>query len=69
MKSTKRKADIAEKIDAYLQDETAEPLKLLLYKREVRQFQTIYPQVEITMGDHLNNTDLIICSIKRIEDK
>lgn len=53
------------KINEFLEDTSQESIMLPLYAREIRHLEYQFPQITITKGDVINQSDLWRCTIRR----
>lgn len=68
MRNSPRRAQITEKIEAFIECEEADHLALTLYPRDIKFFVEAYPQLTFEKGEHVNNTDRVICIIRKKDD-
>ena len=65
MRHTRRREQITEKIEIFIANETSDHLSLSLYSRDIKYLAGLYPQLTFVKGEHVNNTDRIICTISK----
>ena len=67
MKQSRRREQITNKIEEFIRDTTSDHLALSVYGRDIKYMAALYPKLDFVKGDHVNNTDRVICTVKRKE--
>ena len=67
MQKTSRYEQHLEKMQIFINDNSRETLELRLYSREIPRLTRLFPSIHIEIGEHYNNTDLIICTISKLD--
>ena len=68
MRQTRRREQITEKIDAFIESGDTDHLTLSLYCRDIKFLAEAYPQLTFEKGEHVNNTDRVIWTIRKKDD-
>ena len=68
MRQSRRRDQITEKIENFIASKTTDPLALSLYSRDIKYLAELYPQLVFVKGDHVNNTDRVICTISKKDE-
>ena len=68
MRNSQRREQITEKIEDFIQSRDTDHLSLSLYCRDIKFFAVAYPQLTFVKGDHVNNTDRVMCTIRKTDD-
>jgi len=64
-KRKKRREDRTGLIEIFLQDPNRQIMSIKLYCREIRRYQSQFPQITISQDSRFNNTDLWECTISK----
>ena len=67
MKQSRRREQITNKIEAFISNTTLDHLALSVYGRDIKYMAGLYPELDFVKGEHVNNTDRLICTIRRKE--
>lgn len=65
MRQSRRREQITQKIENFIANQTEDHLGISLYSRDIKYLQELYPQLNFVKGEHVNNTDRIICNISK----
>lgn len=68
MRNSRRREQITEKIEAFIECGDADHLALSLYCRDIKFLAEAYPQLTFEKGEHVNNTDRVMCTIRKKDD-
>ena len=68
MRNSRRREQITDKIEAFIESGDADHLEVSLYCRDIKFFAVAYPLLTFEKGEHVNNTDRVMCTIRKTDD-